>query len=339
MIADTRNGVKGRHENEPAEGGPRRSGNAREAPQRGDSLAADPLFADLQPPHLRRADAHLADAVAALEDRVDAAVAAEEKASACSARSSLASPTGGADRAKNRRVRIPALQGDQAKNRGATDLAEASARLGDAGIALRKDLIRATGSMQSAEQVWQNRGQPAAEDQSATLDIWPRPRIRRLDRATARRAPHRAPVPHHRRADRDARDPESIRETTQAQAPRVSQKSRTALIGGGLSKKEAELGDGPSTCSRGEETEFGIALPTTLRVLSREMRRVQGWLKAGDVAARTVGLEKRIEEDLLSLLEAVRRLPPTTPPAPGTPLPADLRDASASSTGWSPSSR
>ena len=35
-----------------------------------------------------------------------------------------------------------------------------------------------------------------------------------------------------------------IRETTEAQAPRVAQKSRTAeLLVAGLSRKEAELGD------------------------------------------------------------------------------------------------
>jgi len=45
------------------------------------ALATDPLFADLQPPHLRRADAYLGDAVSALEGTaVDAAIEAEEKA-------------------------------------------------------------------------------------------------------------------------------------------------------------------------------------------------------------------------------------------------------------------
>jgi hypothetical protein len=74
-----------------------------------------------------------------------------------------------------------------------------------------------------------------------------------------------------------------------------------------------------------EETEFGIALPTSLKVLAREMRTVQGWLKEGDASARTVTLEKRVEDDLLGLLEAMRRLPPTTAPPPGTPLPTEPR--------------
>ena len=75
-----------------------------------------------------------------------------------------------------------------------------------------------------------------------------------------------------------------------------------------------------------EETEFGIALPTTLRILSREMRSIEAWLKAGDVAPRTIELETRVEEDLLALVQAVRRLPPTTPPPPGAPLPSDPRE-------------
>jgi hypothetical protein len=55
------------------------------------------------------------------------------------------------------------------------------------------------------------------------------------------------------------------------------------------------------------------------------MHSIEGWLKAGDVAPRTIALEKRVEEDLLGLIEAVRRLPPTTPPQPDEPLPSDPR--------------
>ena len=55
------------------------------------------------------------------------------------------------------------------------------------------------------------------------------------------------------------------------------------------------------------------------------MRKIQEWLKEGDASARTVKLEKRVEDDLLGLLEAMRRLPPTTAPPPGAPLPSDPR--------------
>ena len=117
-----------------------------------------------------------------------------------------------------------------------------------------------------------------------------------------------------------------IRETTEAQAPRLAQKSRPAAIAmTGLSQKEGELaGRTEQLLALVEETQFGIALPTALRVFSREMRDVEGWLKEADASARTVAMEKRIEDDLLGLLQAVRRLPPTTPPPTGSPLPSDL---------------
>ena len=67
----------------------------------------------------------------------------------------------------------------------------------------------------------------------------------------------------------------AIRETTEAQAPRVAQKSRTAmmLVVGLVCKKRPSWATGPSSLLvLVEETEFGIALPTSLRVLAREMR-------------------------------------------------------------------
>ena len=53
----------------------------------------------------------------------------------------------------------------------ATDtLGGVSARLGDAGVALQKDLIRAGGSMQAAEgDLAKTAAKPAADDQSAAL--------------------------------------------------------------------------------------------------------------------------------------------------------------------------
>ena len=73
------------------------------------ALATDPLFADLQPPHLRRADVPLAEAVTALEGAdVSAAVAAQDKALG-SLREELTrlDEQVAADRANHRRARIP----------------------------------------------------------------------------------------------------------------------------------------------------------------------------------------------------------------------------------------
>jgi hypothetical protein len=298
------------------------------------ALASDPLFADLQPPHLRRADALLADAVTSLEvDDLNGAVAAEEKALGL-LREELTRLDDQAVQTERTiaEAEFRRREGDQAKNRGATDrLAVSSARLGDAGVALRKDLIRSSASMQSAEQgLGKAAAGQAADDQSAALDVLAKSRDyfgRSIERLLVEL---RTELQSRLIADMTEMHElqSSIRETTQAQAPRVLQKSRTALITvAGLSKKEAEMGDRTEhLLALVEETEFGIALPTTLRVFSREMRSIEGWLKAGDVAPRTLSLETRIEEDLIGLLQAVRRLPPTTPPLPGTPLSSDPRE-------------
>jgi hypothetical protein len=297
-------------------------------------LATDPLFADLQPPHLRRADADLAEALKSL-DKADltAAGAAQDKAV-------------GLLRQELKRLDDQAAQtertiaeaefqrrgGDQGKNRSAAEnLEETSARLGDVGVALRKDLIRAAASMRTAEQ---NLGKAAAalaaDDQSASLDVLAKARddfARSIEKLLVElRAELQSRLiaelieMHELQA--------AIRETTQAQAPRVAQKSRTALIMvAGMSKNEGQLGERTEhLLALVDETEFGIALPTTLRILAREMRSVEAWLKADDVAPRTIAMAKRLEEDLLELVQAARRLPPTTPPVPGAPLSLDQRE-------------
>jgi hypothetical protein len=298
------------------------------------ALASDPLFADLQPPHLRRADAHLADAVASLEGTdVDAAVVAEEKALGM-LREELTRLDDQVTQTEQTiaEAEFRRREGDQSKNRGTADrLAESSARLGDAGVALRKDLIRASVSMRSAEQgLGKTEAAPAADDQSAAVDVLTKSRDDLTRSVEKLLVELRIELQARLVADlAEMHEMQlAIRETTQAQAPRVLQKSRTALIAvASLSKKEAELGERTEhLLALVEETEFGIALPTTLRVLSREMRSIEGWLKAGNVSSRTIDLEIRVEEDLLGLLQAVRRLPPTTPPPPGTPLSADLRE-------------
>ena len=118
------------------------------------------------PPHLKQADPHL-------ERRRWPACGPGRRrrgrrrrgagARLCSGRSSTGSMTVGS-RPTRRTSPWPSSSsssGDQDRNRGASDsLASASARLGDAGVALQKDLIRAGGSMQSAEErPGQDRGQ------------------------------------------------------------------------------------------------------------------------------------------------------------------------------------
>jgi hypothetical protein len=308
-----------------------REGKLREAAS---ALAADPLFADLQPPHLRRADPQLAEALSSL-DKADrnSAVAAEEKALGF-----LRQELSRLDDEKKRSERalgdaeFQRRAADQGKNRTATDsLQETSARLGDVGVALRKDLIRASAAMRTAEQnINKIAAAPAAEEQTGALDILAKSREDFLGSIERLLVELRVELQTRLIADLTEMHEiqTGIRETTQAQAPRILQKSRTALVTvAGLSKNEAGLGERTEhLLALVEETEYGIALPTTLRILSREMRSIEKWLKAGDVAARTIELEKRLEEDLIGLVLSIRRLPPTTPPPPGSSLPTDGRE-------------
>jgi hypothetical protein len=184
--------------------------------------------------------------------------------------------------------------------------------------------------MQTAQELLaKNLAARAAEDQTAALDVLARSRDDFMISIEKLLVELRSELQH--RLIRELTDMHeqhnAIRETTQAQAPRVAQKSRTALITlAGLSKNQAELaGRTEHLLALVEETEFGIALPTTLRIFGREMRSIETWLAAGDVAARTIAMESRLEDDLLGLMESVRRLPPTTPPDPTAPLPTEAR--------------
>jgi hypothetical protein len=298
------------------------------------ALAGDPVFADFQPSQLRKAEVHLNEATAELgRDGKDlaAAISSEEKAEAVlreelksvDARSAAAErDLAGSEFGKH--------EAGQLKTRKASEaLSAASARLGDAGVALQKDLIRAGSSMQDAEKnLARSAPDPAATDQSEALDILTRAG-EDLAKAAEKLLVQLRTELHTRLITELTEMHEAqayIRETTEAQAPRLAKKSRPAAIAmAGLAQKEGELAARTEhLLALVEETEFGIALPTALRVFSREMRDVEGWLKEADASARTIAMEKRIEDDLLGLLQAVRRLPPTTPPPTGSPLPSDL---------------
>jgi hypothetical protein len=294
-------------------------------------LAADPTFAKQAPPHLAQADPHLGDALTNL-DRGDGgeAVASESRALELFKKE--------LDRLNDRIAQTEKavaaeefhkFERDQAKNRSTTDnLATVSARLGGSGVALQKDLIRSSGSMRDAEgDLDKSQAKPAANDQLEALKHLTKGR-QELGKAvesllTELRAELQTRIIAELTEMHELQG--AIRESTEAQAPAAQRKSRTALVMlAGLSQKESELAERTERLQAlAEETEFGVALPTALKVLGREMRLVQVKLKDGDATKPTVVLEKRIEDDLLALLEAMRRLPPTTPPPPGAPLPSD----------------
>ncbi|MGC8642494.1 MAG: DUF4175 family protein, partial [Isosphaeraceae bacterium] len=300
------------------------------------ALAADPVFADFQPSQLRKAEGFLAEATEELSQGgkdLTGALDSEEKAEAVFREElkRLDGRVAEAERDLAREAFARHESGQLKIRRAAESLAAASGRLGDAGVALQKSLIRAGAAMQGAEKsLARTAPAAAATDQSAALDILTKSAedlaqaaeklLVQLRTELQTRLITELTEMHEAQA--------SIRETTEAQASRLAQKSRSAAITiTGLSRQEGELaGRTERLLALVEETEFGIALPTALRVFSHEMRDVEGRLKATDASPRTVALEKRIEEDLLGLLQAIRRLPPTTPPRPGSPLPSNLLD-------------
>jgi len=299
--------------------------------ERTGKLALDPLFVTLQPPYLKPAVLRLGDAVTYL-GTTDLGAAFSEELNALE----LLQKEG--DRLKDRigaaergfaKAEFERFERDQGRNRSAADtLAQVSARLGDTGIALQKDLIRAGGSMHSAEgELARTAAKPAAVDQLEALKHLVKSHddlARAVEKLlTELRAELQSRILTELTEMHEIQ--QEIRETTQAQAPRLARKSRAAeIVVIGLSRKEADLGERTEHLTAlTEETEFGIALPTALRVLGREMRKIEEWLKDADASPRTVTLEKRVEEDLLGLLEAMRRLPPTTRPPPGSPLPTE----------------
>ncbi len=296
-------------------------------------LAADPLFASLQPAYLKQADPHLGDAVSLLGSaRLEQAARPEEEALELLSKELTRLD----ERIKTSEQNLASsefqkFERDQSKNREATDsLGQTSARLGETGVALQKDLIRASGSMHSAEEdLAKTAAKPAADDQLAALKHLVKSReelAQALEKLLVElRVELQAKIVAELTDMHEIQ--KEIRESTQAQAPRIAKGSRTALLlVTGMAPKEGDLADRTDHLrALTEETEFGIALTTCLRVLSREMTKIQEWLKAGDASATTVTLEIRVEQDLLGLLEAMRRLPPTTPPPPGTPLPTEPR--------------
>src|SRR5262249_7117243 len=126
------------------------------------------------------------------------------------------------------------LERDQARNRNAADtLAVVSARLGNSGVALQKDLIRSSGSMRDAEKDLEKiEAQPAAADQLAALNHLLKPQKELAQAIESLLVELRTELQTRILAElTEMHEMQvAIRESTEAQAPRVAQKSRTALV-------------------------------------------------------------------------------------------------------------
>ena len=134
-----------------------------------------------------------------------------------------------------------------------------------------------------------------------------------------------------------------IRETTQAQAPKVAAEiahrpahRRRPVQERGRARRAHRASARPG------RRKPSSASPCRRRFTSSRARcaRIESWLKAEDVSKRTIALEIRVEEDLLGTRPGDS--PPAADDAPAaglSPSPPNRESASASSTAWSPSSR
>lgn len=215
------------------------------------------------------------------------------------------------------------LKQEQQGNRQLTDrITESVRKLGESGARAMSELIRAGGSMSSAEgRLDQLAADLASGDQEQALAALKLARDelkREADELLA------ALGPEIRKRVIEAvtlmlEKQVAVREATQTLVPQVEKGSRQAVASVvGLGKAEGRIVDvANEILSLVEETEFGIALPAALRSVKRSMTSVQGVLADGKASTEVVAAEQQIEADLTALLEAMKQLPSTQPPKSG----------------------
>jgi hypothetical protein len=211
--------------------------------------------------------------------------------------------------------KFSAMRKDQADNRKTTEgISETAVQLGDAGAGARTELIRAAGSMSSAETSFGNRNASGADDAQGEA-------LASLKYAREQLSAEAEKLLNRLRAEIKKRTIEgivqmlegqvAIRQSTERLGPRVKDGARNvitsvvALAGG--EGKLIVIGEGLTALV--EETEFGIALPAALRSVTDGMTDVKERLAAADASEEVVAAEKQIEEDLQALLEAMKQLP------------------------------
>jgi hypothetical protein len=222
-------------------------------------------------------------------------------------------------------ARFAAQRQEQAGNRTLTSsLAESTRNLGESGIKPLAELLRAAGNMQSAEDALQllKAGQAGADQQDA-LDSLKQARrdlqddVQRLLDQLSHEIRNRVIEGLQQMLEQQI----AVRESTTTLGPKAAQGSRqalTAVVALALRERQiVEIADG--LIQLVEETEFGVALPSALRVVRRDMTAVEFRLQRGDASAEVIAAEQRIESDLQVLLEAMKRMPATRRPESSDP--------------------
>ena len=244
---------------------------------------------------------HQKEALAALEKERDETAEAVRRAEAELAEANFAAMK--RDQAQNRQL-----------NEGITQLVR---DLGESGAGALGELLRADGSMSSAEgQLGNQQAEPASADQQQALDS--------LKYAKEQLEAEAEKLLNQLRAEVKRRVMEgltlmlekqiAVREATELVGPKAANGSRQAINAVvGLGKSEGRIMEiANELITLVEETEFGIALPAALIMVRDEMADVQTSLADGDGSEQVVNDQRQIESDLRDLLEAMKQLPSST---------------------------
>lgn len=277
-------------------------------------------------PGLKDADAKMGAAVESLQkDETKAALAPEREALDLLKRE-LEAADSELKQAEERTAseRFASMRKDQTGNRKFSErVTEMVRSLGENGARALSEMIRAGGSMQGAEgALGQQQAGAASGDQSEAL--------KSLKLAKDELTQQEQQLLNELHAEVRKRVIEAlvamlekqttVRETTTALAGQVEKGSRQAIASvvglAGTESEIIELGDEALTLI--EETGFGIALPSAMRVIRRQMNGVKGQLGEGQAGEDVVAAEMRIEKDLQDLLEAMKQMP-DSPKPPGKP--------------------
>lgn len=216
--------------------------------------------------------------------------------------------------------KFAAMQKDQAGNRTQTNqIGDLVRKVGDGGAAALAELIRAGGSMSSAEDALGGRKPaPASVDQERALQSLKYARDQLAQEAERLLAELGAEV---RKRVLEGitlmlEKQTAVRESTVALQPQAKKGSRQAVASVvGLAQPENRIIEIDSELiTLVEETEFGIALPAALRVVGRSMSNVKRSLGQGDASPPVVTAERQIEADLQALLEAMKQMPSSREP-------------------------
>jgi hypothetical protein len=281
------------------------------------ALAAEAAQSGKETKHLSAAESKMSEAAESLDKKQATAALPAEKEALSALEKEREATEDALRRAEEelKQANFAAMQRDQAQNRqlneGITQLVR---DLGEAGAGALGELLRASGSMSGAEgQLGNQQAEPASEMQQQALDS--------LKYAKEQLEEEAEKLLEQLRAEVKRRVMEgltlmlekqiAVREATELVGPKAAAGSRQALTAlTGLGKSEGRIVEmANELITLVEETEFGIALPAALLMVRDSVLAVQESLADGDGSDTVVAAERRIEDDLQGLLDAMKQLP------------------------------